>query len=501
MTASATPARIMTLAALALALVALAAPAAATAEIRFFEATAQIENGAMTVIDTTPNVTGGAFLPVRVLRDAATGEDRVIINTQGVATGSALFPAGPGCTRIANPTGPAFSCGVGAVNAFVWRIGVSSPLSPTNITLDATGSPLPVTASLGQGQDVFVLRQDAVDTVDGGADVDEIDAPFPTEVVAGRLLNAPERYSNDGRANDGFVGHVLTDNLTSFEKVRGGNNDDVLSGGGAADDIAGLPGADQISGNDGADVLNGDSGNDVIDGGNGDDRLVGDDGSAIVGSTSDDHLDGGPGNDVLIGGIGADTVIGGPGDDDFRLRDGVRDVVPCDPGANTFDLDLKDDVAKAEDCLASSVSLSSSVAKLNAAIAAGTLSANVLSAPPPLAPSFTVGAIHEGPNARVVRRVLVSHRGAAVRVALRCPARLKAPCRGTVELRDLRGRLLGRAPSHAIRPGRTATTLVRLLTAAARRPGAHAVLVRVREGGQFGAKTTGMVLPLAVLKR
>ncbi len=479
----------------------LAAPSAASADIRFFEATAQVENGAMTVIDTTPNVQNGVFLPVRVVRDAATGEDRVLINTLGVATGSAPFPAGPGCTRIPNASGPAFSCGVGAVNAFVWRTLASPPFSPTNITLDATGSPLPVTASLGQGQDVYVLRPDAVDTVDGGADVDRIDAPFPTEVVDGRLMNPPERYSNDGRPNDGFVGHVLTDNLTSFEKVRGGTNDDVLSGGPADDDIGGLQGADQISGNDGADVLNGDSGNDVVVGGAGDDRVAGDDGSAIVGSTSDDHLDGGPGNDVLIGGIGADTVVGGPGDDDFRLRDGVRDVVPCDPGANTFDLDLKDDVAKAEDCLASSVSLASSVAKLNVAIASGSLSATVLSATPPLAPSFTVGAIHEGPNARVVRRILVSHRGAAVPVTLRCPARLKLPCRGTVELRDLRGRLLGRAPGHTIRPGRSATTRVRLLTAAARRPGARAVLVRVRERGQFGAKTTGMVLPLAVLKR
>lgn len=179
----------------------------------------------------------------------------------------------------------------------------------------------------------------------------------------------------------------------------------------------------------------------------------------------------------------------------------MRDVVPCDPGANPFDPDLEDDVAKAEACPAASASLTVSVAKLNAAIASGTLSAAVLSAPPPLAPSFTVGAVREGPNARVARRVLVSHRGAAVRVRLRCPARLQAPCRGTVELRDLHGRLLGRAPGHAIAPGRSAFTAVVLLTASARRPGARAVLVRVHDRGQFGAKTTGMMLPLAVLKR
>ena len=62
-------------------------------------------------------------------------------------------------------------------------------------------------------------------------------------------------------------------------------------------------------------------------------------------------LDGGPGNDRIFAAVGGgerrgkDTVIGGEGDDTVDVRDDVRDVVSCGPGADTVSADHLDEIA------------------------------------------------------------------------------------------------------------------------------------------------------------
>jgi Ca2+-binding RTX toxin-like protein len=90
-----------------------------------------------------------------------------------------------------------------------------------------------------------------------------------------------------------------------------------------------------------------------VDGGDGDDHLSaattsattlsGEDGDDVLtGGDASDELLGGPGDDTLTGGGGADVADGGAGDDVVRSRDGVRDEITCDLGADTGEADLED---------------------------------------------------------------------------------------------------------------------------------------------------------------
>ena len=101
----------------------------------------------------------------------------------------------------------------------------------------------------------------------------------------------------------------------------------------AAPALAGPP---KIGG-DGDDTLTGTAGGDVLVGGSGSDDLYGAGGA--------DVLTAGSGVDQLLGGRGNDVLSGGFGGDQLHSDDGVRDVVNCGPGADTFFADRLDTVA------------------------------------------------------------------------------------------------------------------------------------------------------------
>jgi Ca2+-binding RTX toxin-like protein len=140
-----------------------------------------------------------------------------------------------------------------------------------------------------------------------------------------------------GEGNDRFV---VESDLPATLCGAGGN--DTLSGGGGEDLIGGAGGDDQLSGGAGSDILRADRiagaaeatctetpgsppGTNALEGGPGADLLVGDDGRDILtgnagddyafGRPGDDQIDGGDGNDALVGLDGTDTLNGGAGFD------------------------------------------------------------------------------------------------------------------------------------------------------------------------------------------
>jgi RTX calcium-binding nonapeptide repeat (4 copies) len=361
--------------------------------------------------------------------------------------------AGPGCTLTGGGTGSnaVFSCASAGVTRLAYA-PASPSTAPSAADLTPEGS-LPITALLGDGGDRFKMRPDVDDAVDGGAGTDTLD----TEAVPlsfTPLVVASVHYSDDGIANDGYVGRGAAQNFTGFENVSGATADDVLRGGSRDETLDGHGGADDI--------------------------------------------DGGPGDDTIVGGGGVDTVTGGAGDDRLMLRDGERDVIKCEPGTNTYDADLTDDLPTIEKCTAS-VSKGSTIAvqtsKLDTALKAGKLTALKTFSPPPPA-AFGVGAVKEKPNVRVVGRLLVARRGIA-RLTLSCPKATTGGCSGGEELRDLRGKRIVKGPAHRIRAGKRAA--VKLKLPRSQRPGARLVDVRIVEKGKIGPKTSGGVLTLAVV--
>lgn len=185
----------------------------------------------------------------------------------------------------------------------------------------------------------------------------------------------------------------------------------------------------------------------------------------------------------------------------------MRDIVSCDPGNNTYDIDLRDDLGLVETCIVRGARLDPVLSVLQRAIDAGTLSgitprlpAGGGAAPPSPGPTFGAGAVDEQPNVRVLRQVLIA-RGGTVLVGLACPGAATEGCRGRVSLVGPGGTRTGIAPRrHRIRAGGRALVPVRL-TATGARPGARAVMVRVVETGRSGPKTTGTIRPLAVPAR
>jgi hypothetical protein len=128
-----------------------------------------------------------------------------------------------------------------------------------------------------------------------------------------------------GDGNDEFVGNW---SLLKKVDVKGGDGADQLGSGYA--DVA------VFDGGPGDDVLRGTDGDDQLTGGPGNDRITGDDGSDVV--------DGGQGQDDLKG----DGGLGGSnGNDRMLARDGERDTVSCDLGADSVTADTLDIVETA----------------------------------------------------------------------------------------------------------------------------------------------------------
>lgn len=129
---------------------------------------------------------------------------------------------------------------------------------------------------------------------------------------------------------DGDDELTVTFSMLDAVEVKGGDGDDELS--------SGFADAAQLDGGAGDDVLDGSDGDDRLLGGPGDDRLDGDDGSDVI--------DGGPGQDDLKG----DGGLGGSnGNDRLLARDGERDTVSCDLGADAVTADAID-VVEAQSC-------------------------------------------------------------------------------------------------------------------------------------------------------
>jgi Ca2+-binding RTX toxin-like protein len=224
--------------------------------------------------------------------------------------------------------------------------------------------------------------------------------------------------------------------------------DDTLLGGGGDDALAGEGGNDSLNGEDGNDTLNGGDGADAMSGGDGDDTLRG--------GTGNDTLRGDNGNDNLDGQAGSDSYSGGAGADSIDSRDGEPDTISCGTGLDSVNADLKDVVS--DDC-----------------------------------ENLEQGAIHEGPNVRIVHTSL-KVKGGRVRVALRCPAGLQIGCRGTLSLLRVGGkRRTGGVARYSLSAGRT--RIVRLRAGRAdRRAIARRKKLRRRvksvEQGSEGLKTT-----------
>ncbi len=120
------------------------------------------------------------------------------------------------------------------------------------------------------------------------------------------------------------VALVLGSGVALAALVEGDNRDNTLTG---------TPMADTIHAYGGEDVVNALSGRDEVHGGYGADTLHGNRYA-----------------DTIFGGYGKDRLYGGFGDDHLVSRDldsggiGMRDVVDCGPGHDTFSADYEDRV-------------------------------------------------------------------------------------------------------------------------------------------------------------
>lgn len=133
---------------------------------------------------------------------------------------------------------------------------------------------------------------------------------------------------NSGEDTIDFSNIAAPSYNASPHRIRGGNDDDILTGSGFRDQIFGQSGGDKLYGLDGDDDLVGGEGDDVCEGGDGDDKLWGD--------GANDYLLGEGGNDMLQGGPGTDDLIGGPDDDQICSGTGTSDYLQGDAGKDTL---------------------------------------------------------------------------------------------------------------------------------------------------------------------
>ena len=240
--------------------------------------------------------------------------------------------------------------------------------NPSNNTLDAAASALPVTLDGGAGIDILSGGSGA-DTLTGGADDDtlsggagsdlihggdgadqidggtESDAHSSGTTFANRDLCEFTTFTTPG----GLYGDAGADHIVGgagTDRVDGGPGNDHLSGGGGAD----IPGSGSAAdtcgpggtipaeaccgsgtdgglyGGDDADELHGGDDRDRLEGGNGDDELFGegggDRGDSTIAAPATVQFPGG-----LLGGPGGDFLQGGLGPDDLAGGDGTRDEV------------------------------------------------------------------------------------------------------------------------------------------------------------------------------
>jgi len=248
----------------------------------------------------------------------------------------------------------------------------------------------------GAGDDT-IEGGDGDDTVEGGAGEDILKGDAGKDTVsyenAGSgvtvLLDSGEGIDGKGSAQGG----AGTDELWSFENVKGSNSDDTITGNDASNIIEGLAGDDHIyvsSGNDtidggtngvkgdtidasnsaaahtinlrdnqvfgegyssitGIENVIGSNGKDIITGNDDKNTLLGGISSDIIkGEGGDDHIEGGTQDDTLSGGLGDDYIDGGSGSDggngdtaDYSDISGITDDIGV-----TVDLRIQDGTAQ-----------------------------------------------------------------------------------------------------------------------------------------------------------
>ena len=211
------------------------------------------------------------------------------------------------------------------------------------------GSEFADTMTGGAGSQRFRARA-GNDTIDGGADNDEVDYLF-SGATAGAIVDLVA-----GTGRDGLDG---TDTLVNIERIRGTVEDDTLLGDGGANRFRGHEGNDSIDGRGGVDLVDyanaaevsGSASRGVYvdlaagtgrDGFGDVDRLANIEqvrgtkfADTLIGDTGDNLLEGGDASDTLVGGDGADTLDGGADVDLFDTVDYSRES-----GAGAVSVDL-----------------------------------------------------------------------------------------------------------------------------------------------------------------
>jgi|GEM_PF-2946039 len=168
-------------------------------------------------------------------------------------------------------------------------------------TLDPTNRP--VTFDGGDGQD-YIAGGLGDDLLIGGLGADQIIGGIGDDELWGD--NYPTAL--DPLPQNSVAG--------GFDRMTGGDGNDIMYGGGSGDQMWGNNGDDYMHGGQGNDDISGDDGNDRIYGSDGNDILGGISGNdLLVGGGGSDWLMGKHGNDVLLGGFGADELVGEDGND------------------------------------------------------------------------------------------------------------------------------------------------------------------------------------------
>lgn len=251
-----------------------------------------------------------------------------------VENGAQVFggvQAGPGCqprqsfdARVECPLAgvTSFSVTAGGGNDFLY-------FQPAN------AMSLPVTASMGPGDDWYDFGGTARDVVDLGEGGDKAVDAFGDDVYV-------------GGPGDDDIWALTGPGLETNDEISGGPGNDGLQGEGGDDRLDGGPDDDSVHGGDGNDIASGGDGNDVLPGSSGNDVTTGELGNDILGASvtgagvtchdpGDDAVDAGAGEDQLCGGEGVDSMSGGDGNDRINSLDGVVDaLVSCGAGVDAW---------------------------------------------------------------------------------------------------------------------------------------------------------------------
>lgn len=199
----------------------------------------------------------------------------------------------------------------------------------------------------GAGDDTFFVDND--DTVDGGADIDTVQADPSTNLsgfvftVAGtNTERISGRDGNDTIDGQGVSADLFLVGFSGNDQLFGGSGNDVLLGDGAG---TLNPGDDFIDGGEGFDQITGGAGNDTLIGGGATsfpfgDRLFGDEGNDTLTGSGNGLVFGGTGNDILFGGDG-DTLRG---DEDADTITGDAGVQFIEPGQGNDTIDGGDGI-------------------------------------------------------------------------------------------------------------------------------------------------------------